>query len=973
MEKLIFVFVSLLPVFACQARTITVDDDGPADFDNIQAAIDDANSGDTVIVILGRYPGIDFKGKGITVKSETGPEECIIADNDAKAVIYFQSGEGNDSILEGFTITGNHWRGGIYIKNSCPVIKNCLIVNNGSDFGGGITCVDSCPTVINCTIANNDAQYGGGAVAYARSSGYLVNCAIIKNVSYFSNEGGLSFSGGSPHIINCTIVGNTGSGIYCSGSNPSIINCVIWDNVLHNCPQPTYSCWPNGREGTGNISSYPQFVDPAAGDYRLLPYSPCVDTGTNTHASGETDLVGNPRLIDGDRYGAAIVDMGAYETPIVEEPVIDVSETTVDIIVDANNMFPEDREITIHNRGGNILDWAIAYNCSWLEVFPTAGQSSGQQTEISLSINTEGLLPRIYTCELTVSAPNALNTPETVEVNLTIMGPVIELSATDFDFHAKEDGPNPSGQILTIRNSGEGTLDWTIIEDCSWLEASPTGGSSSGETDEVTLSVVSSGLDRGQYTCDIMISDPLSMNSPQIVRISLVVQGPVMELSSTRFHFFWHDGINLKDQKLSIHNAGGGVLNWAITYDCNWLDVSPTSGSSSGEPNEVILSVDVTDLEARVYECELTVSDPEAENSPQIVQVMLAPTTVITVDDDGQADFNNIQAAIDQTNDWDTVIVADGTYTGEGNYNIDFKGKPITVRSRNGPARTVVDCEGVGTGFAFGNNLDAYSVLDGFTIKNGYFPQGGGIICYEGSPTIRNCIISGNRASHYGGAMFIYASSPILINCTIVDNIALGSVNPHHGGIAGGSPILTNCIVWGNWAPGTPGVEEDQIDGDNPVINYCCIEGWSGALGGTGNFGADPFFVEQGYWDHVYGYGPVYYPGDYHLLTDSPCLNAGDPNFVPTLDAKDADGEPRVMGDRVDIGADEVGPNQADLTRNGIINFEDLAVFARSWQAEPLDDNWYILSDLYEDGLINFIDFAVIANDWLWQASWYTP
>jgi len=57
MKKLIFVFVSLLPVFACQARTITVDDDGPADFNNIQAAIDDANNGDTVIVADGTYTG----------------------------------------------------------------------------------------------------------------------------------------------------------------------------------------------------------------------------------------------------------------------------------------------------------------------------------------------------------------------------------------------------------------------------------------------------------------------------------------------------------------------------------------------------------------------------------------------------------------------------------------------------------------------------------------------------------------------------------------------------------------------------------------------------------------------------------------------------------------------------------------------------------------------------------------------------
>ena len=53
MKKLIFVFISVLLVLPCQARTITVDDDGPADFNNIQAAIDDANNGDTIIVADG--------------------------------------------------------------------------------------------------------------------------------------------------------------------------------------------------------------------------------------------------------------------------------------------------------------------------------------------------------------------------------------------------------------------------------------------------------------------------------------------------------------------------------------------------------------------------------------------------------------------------------------------------------------------------------------------------------------------------------------------------------------------------------------------------------------------------------------------------------------------------------------------------------------------------------------------------------
>jgi hypothetical protein len=67
MKQLVFAFVFLLWAVPCEARIITVDDDGPADFDNIQAAINDANEGDVVEVNIGTYTGlgnrdIDFLG-----------------------------------------------------------------------------------------------------------------------------------------------------------------------------------------------------------------------------------------------------------------------------------------------------------------------------------------------------------------------------------------------------------------------------------------------------------------------------------------------------------------------------------------------------------------------------------------------------------------------------------------------------------------------------------------------------------------------------------------------------------------------------------------------------------------------------------------------------------------------------------------------------------------------------------------------
>jgi pectin methylesterase-like acyl-CoA thioesterase len=113
--------------------------------------------------------------------------------------------------------------------------------------------------------------------------------------------------------------------------------------------------------------------------------------------------------------------------------------------------------------------------------------------------------------------------------------------------------------------------------------------------------------------------------------------------------------------------------------------------------------------------------------------VLFIPTTAcgknIYVDDDGPADFDNIQAAIDDSNDGDIIIVQPGTYTGAGNRDILFYAKAITVRSidPNDPnivTATIINCNGTEEephqGFLFNSGEEADSVLAGLTITNGY-------------------------------------------------------------------------------------------------------------------------------------------------------------------------------------------------------------------------------------------------------------
>jgi parallel beta-helix repeat protein len=334
----------------------------PAGYPTIQSAIDTATEGQTIWIADGVYTGngnrdITFKGKAITVRSENGPENCII-DCEADSVnnhygFYFSYGEGSDSVINGFTITGaynssDYTNGGAGIvcdrdydgpgngSGGChPSISNCIVRDNTALVGGGIACISSHPTISNCTITDNTASYGagGGIYCHDRSNPNITGCYIrgnrskyqgggihcngnptITNCLIVNNSGGSHWGGGisclnqsSPEITNCTISGNSadaGAGIGCRYlCNPKITNCILWANGTQeiykyvSTPSIKYSDIQGGYTGTGNINANPCFVSESGGDYYLSQIvagqvvdSPCLNAGSDTAESLGMDV-----------------------------------------------------------------------------------------------------------------------------------------------------------------------------------------------------------------------------------------------------------------------------------------------------------------------------------------------------------------------------------------------------------------------------------------------------------------------------------------------------------------------------------------------------------------------------------------------------------------------------------------------------------------------------------------------------------
>ena len=288
-------------------------------------------------------------------------------------------------------------------------------------------------------------------------------------------------------------------------------------------------------------------------------------------------------------------------------------------------------------------------------------------------------------------------------------------------------------------------------------------------------------------------------------------------------------------------------------------------------------------------------------------QIIMVPT-----------DYSTIQEAIDSSMNGDTVLVAAGTYTGNGNVNIKLLGKAILVMSESGPDQTTIDVENASNvdGFSINQNEDTSTVIRGFRIINARR----GIFCADdptiedcvleyntnglylssssafidrclirnntnrgiylssnnGAAIIQRCLINNNTSTSSGGGVYIsFGNSPYFINCTIVNNSAatLG------GGISivGSSAYLLkmrNCIVWGNTAPGFPSIYAQT---PNYNITYSDLEN---CVFGMGNVDVDPQFADT----------------LFHLQVTSPCIDAGDPG-------DEFDNEPDPNGSRINIGA----------------------------------------------------------------------
>lgn len=276
---IVAVTIGLLLSTSSQADIINV----PADQPTIQAGIDAASGSDEVVVAPGTYNEvINFNGKAITLRSSDGADATTIDGTGLNdSVVKCVSGEGLDTVLDGFTIsggTGDHpWGpenstagGGMFNGNaSSPTVIDCRFMGNSATLGGAVyNRENSGPTLTNCSFITNSAD-DGGAVFNQDSSPQIINCNFETNESGQSGGGAIKSEGASIVLKNCRFVGNFnlggGGAIFDAIGDPTIVNCIFSNNsavsggaAFFTSSNPTFTnCtfFGNSAETSGGVST----------------------------------------------------------------------------------------------------------------------------------------------------------------------------------------------------------------------------------------------------------------------------------------------------------------------------------------------------------------------------------------------------------------------------------------------------------------------------------------------------------------------------------------------------------------------------------------------------------------------------------------------------------------------------------------------------------------------------------------------
>jgi len=381
---------------------------------------------------------------------------------------------------------------------------------------------------------------------------------------------------------------------------------------------------------------------------------------------------------------------------------------------------------------------------------------------------------------------------------------VVPAWPAQLDFYP--DGDHELGIVtreITIANLGVPTFGATLGSETGILSFDPPGYLlATGESEVITVSYEITGCGGADFYERIY-------TGTECDSIHAFIQDDfyVLEALQDTLRFDVSEVGQYQDLKIGIQNHGCGDAGCYLHVPGE----PEFSGNTPFTPYHGLNELTITyspqdagnDTVTACVDIEISMSGGRVISSLEIVCIGLGPHQSVwhvAVDGDdvtGTGEpgnpFATIQHGLDTAAPGDTVLVADGAYTGDGNRDLDFGGKAVLLSSSAGdPSLCTIDCAGSVAdphrGFFFTNGEDSLSVVQGFTITNGYDDNGAGILCLAndgdmypelplgsgGAPKFIDCDIIGNTGD--GVATMGYCAGPVLLDCHVDGNTGHGAI-----------------------------------------------------------------------------------------------------------------------------------------------------------------------------------------------------